>query len=143
MKKRLASVILAAALLMSFCSITAFASDTARSTKPVSGAKWSYVSSVTLNMLFSKNSVSASGTIRGTSDVSSISATYTLKVKETNGTYTTVHTWPTVYASGRNLSFSGTASVQSGKTYRLYVSATVTTSNGNTEYVSDYYEKKN
>jgi hypothetical protein len=142
MKKKLVSLILAVALIMSFGSVTAFASDLSQASKPTNGAKWTNTSSIVLNLTFSNGKANATGTIRGNSNVTSIKATYTLKVKNANGTYSDVHTWPTVTVSGRTLTFSDSTSATSGKTYRLYVSATVTASNGTVEYVTDYYEKK-
>ncbi|MDR1299636.1 MAG: hypothetical protein LBJ84_05235 [Oscillospiraceae bacterium] len=138
MRKRILSIVLAIAIAVGLCgTISASAMEKA----PGFELQWANTQSVTLALSFSNGNANASCIISGKSNAASISATFSLREKNSNGTYTTVHTWPSAYVSGKTLTFSDTASATQGKTYRLYVSATVTSSAGVAEAVSDYYEK--
>jgi hypothetical protein len=98
------------------------------------------VSYVNMNLTFSGTTANCSSTIQGLSGTTSITATYTLQRKETNGSYTTLKTW-TPSASGMTLRLNETHTVTSGYTYRLSVTASVTR-NGTTETVSNWVENK-
>ena len=103
---------------------------------------WVSVSDIKLDISFSGSTASCSGRIAGNANVNSITATFTLKRVNTNGTTTTVKTW-NESSSSRTLNFSGTYSpVSSGQTYRLEVSATAKTTSGGSESVSDSFTKK-
>ena len=102
---------------------------------------WQNTSQIILSLSFSNGTATASGTIIGKSDASSISATYSLQEKVGNS-WVTVHTWASQSTSGRTLGFSGTASATSGKTYRLTVSGSVTNTAGSVESVAGNTERK-
>jgi hypothetical protein len=103
---------------------------------------WVNATSIDLGISFSGNTATCTGRIKGKSDVNSITATFTLK-KNTNGTLTTVKIWSGLYSNSNSLNFSGTYSpVSKGETYRLEVTATLTTTSGDKETVSDYIDKK-
>lgn len=88
---------------------------------------WTNTSSVTV-------SISFSGTTKITAD-------FVLERKNSNGTYTVVKTFPTKTTNSASLRFSDTATITTGYTYRLSLSATVTR-NGTNETVSGWVEKK-
>jgi hypothetical protein len=135
MKKMICTLLLAGVLL-GFSGVHAFAED-----PPSIGPLWANTHSVVTSLSFSSNTANASGVIIGNSDTKSISAVFALKVKGSNGSYSTVYTWPGVQTSGTMLSFSGTTAATSGKTYRLYVTATVVNNAGVSETVTSYTEK--
>jgi hypothetical protein len=100
---------------------------------------WSNVNSITLSMNFSGTTVTCSGLINGTTNVSSITATFVLRRVNTNGTLTTLRTWSNITSNTRILTFTDTYSpVNRGQTYRLDVTAVVTTTTGARETVSDF-----
>ena len=134
--KKMIRTLLLAGVLLGFSGVHAFAEDA-----PSIGPLWINTHSVVTSLSFSSNTANASGVIIGNSDTKSISAVFTLKVKGSTGSYSTVYTWPGVQTSGTMLSFSGTTAATSGKTYRLYVTANVTNNAGVSETVTSYTEK--
>jgi hypothetical protein len=104
--------------------------------------RWTNIEAIILDMSFSGNSVTCTGKIRGYSNVIGITATFTLKQVNSNGTLATLKTWSRVSSSTSILNFSGTYSpVNAGQTYRLEVSATVRITGGATETVNGYIDK--
>ena len=104
---------------------------------------WVNVNTIDLDIVYSGNTASCSGRIRGKSDVNSITATFTLRRVNANGTTTLVSTWSGLSSSTNSLNFSGTYSpVSVGETYRLSVTATLTTTSGVSETVSHSFDKK-
>jgi len=102
---------------------------------------WANVTSISLGISYSGTTATCSGLIRGISSVNSISATFTLRRVNANGTTTLVRTW-SESSSTSSLNFSGTYSLVSrGETYRLEVVATVTTTSGSSETVRDSFER--
>lgn len=102
---------------------------------------WVNTASIEQNISFSGNTATCTGVIRGNANVNSITATFTLRRVNSNGTLTTLKTWNSS-SNSRTLNFSGTYStVTKGETYRLSVSAVVTTSGGSSENVSDSFTK--
>jgi hypothetical protein len=98
---------------------------------------WANVTSISLGISYSGTTATCSGLIRGISSVNSISATFTLRRVNANGTTTLVRTW-SESSSTSSLNFSGSHSpVSKGETYRLEVSAVVTTTSGGRETVWD------
>jgi hypothetical protein len=132
MCKRVASVLLA----LTLCCLSVITVNAAGLTR-----RWSNIQEIRLVLSFSGGRATADGTVTGNSDTSKITATYSLK-EGSGSNWTTVHTWTTKSTSSRSLGFSDSTSAQSGKTYRLYVTTTVTNSSGNSETVTDYLEKK-
>lgn len=102
---------------------------------------WTNTSSVTVSISFSGTTATCSGIIDGFSGTTKITADFVLERKNSNGTYTVVKTFPTKTANSASLRFSDTATITTGYTYRLSVSATVTR-NGTNETVSGWVEKK-
>jgi hypothetical protein len=99
---------------------------------------WMNTSSIHLGMSFSGDTVSCSGLIRGNANINRITATFTLRRVNTNGTLTTVRTWSGLSSSTNTLRFEGThLPVRRGETYRLEVTATLTTTSGIRETVTD------
>lgn len=66
----------------------------------------------------------------GKTGTTSINGVLTLQMLNDSGTYTVVEQW-TPSATGRLLTFSGTAGVVSGKNYRLVATAVFFTDQGN------------
>ncbi|MCL2083311.1 MAG: hypothetical protein FWH04_08790 [Oscillospiraceae bacterium] len=145
MKKRcIAALAMAVVLLYGVCPFAsaAFSSEEAiASDENSSPTRWANVSSVNLGLSFSGTTATCSGSITGYSGTTKITATYVLRRKNSNGTYTVVKTFPTQTVNGSTLRFSGTASITTGYTYRLTVTATVTR-NGTNETVTNWLEKK-
>jgi hypothetical protein len=138
MKKRIIGMVMAMAVLFSVGGGIAGASGFS--------LMWANTQSVALSLSFSGSTATASSVIVGKSNTSSISATYTLKEKNANGTYSVKYTWPAVSVSGTILTFANkvtpsNVTITSGKTYRLYVTAVVTNTSGSAETVDDYLEK--
>ncbi|MDR1329578.1 MAG: hypothetical protein LBK23_08270 [Oscillospiraceae bacterium] len=138
MKKRIISALLAVVMAVGVCG-TVGASATGETTGAV--LRWDNTQTITLALSFSGGNANASCIINGKSNAESISATFSLRVKDSDGTYSTVHTWSSVSVTGKTLTFSNSTSATQGKTYRLYVSATVTNTAGTAEAVSNYCEK--
>ena len=139
MKKQIISVVMVIGILFGMNTLTAFAA--APPTTPNSmGIQWATVDAVVLSLDFSGGKANVSGNIQGKSNVSKINATFSLREKGSNGTYTTIYTWPATSVNGSTLRFSGSTSATSGKTYRLYVTATVTSSSGS-EVITYYTEE--
>ncbi len=131
MMKRVIGILLAI-LICSASVMSVYAADI--------GFYWVNTQSVSLELTFSNGTATAKSTIIGKSDTASISATYSLQEKS-GSNWTTVHTWKSVSVTGRTLSFSDTAAVSAGKTYRLCVTATIKNNAGTSETVTDYHEK--
>jgi len=103
---------------------------------------WVNTNSIVLGITYSGTTASCSGRIRGNSNVNSITATFTLRRVNSNGTLTTVRTWSGLSSNTSSLNFSGThSSVSSGQTYRLDVTATLTTTSGVRETVSQSFTR--
>ena len=102
--------------------------------------QWTNVIDITLNLYFSSGVAYCSGTIKALSGTTNINATFKLE-RKVGSTWVFENAWGQT-SSSSTLSFSGTDSVSSGYTYRLSVSANVTT-NGVTEAVSSSVEGTN
>jgi hypothetical protein len=145
--KRTVALLAIFALAFSLNSIAASAaagSDCSENNGNQSGAGllWVNATSISLNISYSGSTATCTGTIKGISTVNSIKATYTLKRVNSDGSLTTVKTWSNLSSSTSYLNFDGTYStVSKGERYRLEVSATLTTTGGVKETVSDYIEK--
>lgn len=101
-------------------------------------ARWQNVAS--LSPSISANDDVYSCEVSGLSGTTKIYCSLTLYEKGWFGTYTKVASTSSTYYGSPHV-FSGTCDIQSGKTYRLDISATVTR-NGSAETVSDSFEKK-
>jgi len=140
--KKMAGVLLAAVLMFAqgVMAQPVLAMDARSSNGAVVAPKWANVSDVLLSLSFANGVASCDGAVFGYSGTTKISATLTLERKNTNGIYTYVDSWST-NANSSQLFVSGTASVASGYTYRLRISANVTR-NGSVENISVSIEKK-
>jgi len=94
---------------------------------------WENTSSILSGITFSGSTANCSCSVNGYSGTTNVSATYELQQK-INGTFYTIKTW-SASASRAYLDWSGSYSVSSGYTYRLYITALVTR-NGTTETVN-------
>jgi len=139
MKKQIISVVMVIGILFGMNTLTAFAAAPPTTSNPV-GIQWATVDAILLSLDFSGGKANVSGNIQGKSNVSKIDATFSLREKSSNGSFVTVYTWPTVSVNESTLRFSGSTSATSGKTYRLYVTATVTASSGS-EVITYYTEE--
>ena len=107
----------------------------------MAGARYALIEQVVLDLSFKGTTAYCSAEVVGNSDVTSITATITLQRVESNGTYTTVKLWSGLSAAGNYFSWSGTASVQAGYSYRLKLVAVAHSNSGSettTEYVTRY-----
>lgn len=100
---------------------------------------WNSVDNVALNLRISVNTAFCDVTIRGLTGVTSINADITLYRVKLNGGLQIVQIWS--QQGSRNLTFSGSAQITGGGTYRLSVSARVIR-NGVTENVNDWIERR-
>lgn len=105
------------------------------------GLYWVNTSIISLDISFESETAYCSGMIFGNSNVSKIVATYILQRKNADGTFTTVKAWSSLNTTGTYHAFDELFSVTKGNTYRLKVSATVTSSSGISEFVSTYVDK--
>jgi hypothetical protein len=96
---------------------------------------WTTISTIALSMTYSNGKVNWGGSISGNSNVASISATYTLEKRNSNGTYTFVDDW-NVSGAKTYLDSSGSKTASTG-TYRLTVSVTAVTTSGTSENASN------
>jgi hypothetical protein len=133
MKKKIIMALVALVMALGFCL------NVSAAAVPISPL-WTNTQSVTLNLSFSNGTANASGVILGQSNTASISASFSLKELNSSGSYVTTYTWPTKYATGTLLTFSGSTSATQGKTYRLYVTAVVTNTSGSAESVTSYVQ---
>lgn len=142
--KRIITIALALIMVISMNAITVIATaNTGKTDLEESGGRWVNASLIVLDLSYSGDKVTCTGRIKGYSDVNSITATFTLKRVNDNGTLTTVKTWPNLTSSSNSLNFLDTYSpVSKGQTYRLEVSATLVTTGGVSETVSDSIQKK-
>jgi len=101
----------------------------------VNQTRWANVSDITLSMTYSGGAVNWRGIIQGKSNVVRIDATFTLEKLNANGKYEYVDSW-TASTTTMKLDKSGSKTTAKG-TYRLSVKATVTTTSGATETVTD------
>ena len=139
MKKRIICVVMVIGILFGMNTLTALAASSPKAPNQM-GIQWATTDAIVLNIDFSGGKANASGNIQGKSSVTKINATFSLKEKGSDGSYTTKYTWPAVDTTDKTLRFSGSTSATSGKTYRLYVTATVTASSGS-EIITYYVEK--
>lgn len=98
---------------------------------------WENTNDVVLDLYFENDKAKCVGMIYGISGTSNISATFKLERKGLFG-WSTKKTWSTS-SKGDSLSFYETCAVEKGYTYRLSVTAKVTT-NGVTETVTSSVE---
>jgi hypothetical protein len=107
--------------------------------------RWIEAIPISLSLSFSGSTATVTGAVIGKNGTTSISATFYLQKRNSNGTFTTIKTWTPVSVNGSTLSFSNTytssTNITQGSIYRLCVSASVTNSAGSTEAVSDYMQK--
>lgn len=139
MKKQIICAVMVIGILFGMNTLTTLAVPS-RMAPNLVGIQWATTDAIVLNIDFSGGKANASGNIQGKSDVTKINATFSLKEKGSDGTYTTKYTWPSVNTTDKTLRFSASTSATSGKTYRLYVTATVTASSGS-EIITYYVEK--
>jgi len=121
------------------CLCLAFSAQPAAVTASASNAAiqpfWTTLSSIALSMTYSNGQVHWGGSISGNSNVTSISATYTLEKRNANGTYSSIDSWS---FSGSNSWLDSTGDKTTSKgTFRLTVSVTARTSSGTTETTSN------
>ncbi|MCQ4864356.1 hypothetical protein [Pseudoflavonifractor phocaeensis] len=127
MKKRIVSLTLALALIFSL-SVTASASG------PIA-PRWDYTDAVHMVLMFSGSTALCNVTLTGKTDVSLMRVTVYLQKEKANGSYANVETW---YEEVHGAEFELDQSVpncESGN-YRLYISARVYDSKGNSEGVT-------
>jgi len=129
MRKRITGILLAV-LILSIAATTVYAATMS--------PRWINTQSMTLSLSFSGGQANAASIINGNRNTASIVATYSLQERVGN-TWVTVHTWPTVTSDSMRLGFTGTASATSGRTYRLFVTATVTNTSGVSETITNYH----
>jgi hypothetical protein len=98
---------------------------------------WVTLTTLTLNMTYSSGQVNWTGMLSGNSSTTaSITATYKLEKRNTNGSYSLVQTWSGFSTTGTYMLSSGSKTTSTG-TYRLTVTAQVRNNSGNTETVTD------
>jgi len=96
---------------------------------------WENVLSVSLDMSFSNGTITSTGTVRGQSGTTAITATFVLARRNANGTFTEVDRWIAVNGNIPSiLTSSRTTQNQPAGTYRLSITTSVTR-NGKTETV--------
>lgn len=118
MKKRIASLTLALALIFSL-SVSAFAAT----------PRWGDTATCDAYLSFSGSTANCTVTVIGNTGTSKIYVTTALQIKNSAGLYTTVESWTeTVYKE--NYSLYKTVKNCDPGSYRLIVSATVTNSSG-------------
>lgn len=138
MKKQIICAVMIIGILFGMNTPTVLATSSSMFSQV--GVQWATTDAIALSLGFSGGKANVSGNIQGKSDVTKINATFSLKEKDSDGSFTTKYTWPSVSTTDKTLRFSGSTSATSGKTYRLYVTATVTSSSGS-EVITYYVEK--
>lgn len=138
MAKKVLSVILCLFIAASMTSVPALAAN-----QGIIGIQplWSNVSTVSLGLNYSNSTANWTGAILGQPGTTKITATYTLSLKNANGTYTALKSWSDSTNSDLLYSSGSYSTVSSGNTYRISVTANVTR-NGSIETVTDSFEKK-
>jgi len=139
MKKRILSTLLGICMILSLVQMPAFAAtdpDTTRITNDGNQLRWSNTATITLNMSYSRGTISWSGSVLGKSDVTKISVTYTLYKQNSNGSYSKVDSWTDSTTSSTILVSSGSATGTAG-TYKLTISGTVTAPGGSESVSTD------
>lgn len=116
-------------------SAVAYASDQQEGIQPF----WTTLSTIILSMTYSGGQVNWGGSISGNSNVVSISTTYTLEKRNSNGSYSFVDDWNDSGAA-TYLDSSGSKTTAKG-TYRLTVDITAVTSSGAVETASNSLTK--
>ena len=138
MKKRIFSTLIGICMIFSMAQLPALAA-TSPVVSPVSNSnallRWTNASTITLNMSYSRGTISWSGLVLGKADVTSISVTYTLYKQSSGGKYSYVDSWSDSTTSTRLMS-SGTATGTAG-TYKLVISGTVTAPGGSESISTD------
>ena len=127
MKKKLCATFLTLLALMVFAT-SVFAAE----------ARWRNVTKITPIILASTNTYSS--VINGLEGTTKIDCTLILYEKNQSGTYSEISRCSST-SYGQKGTFSGTANIKSGTTYKLETIATVTC-NGSDETVSTTFEKK-
>jgi len=132
------TVIFSMLLSLGVISASAIAMDnTVKKENPDMELMWVNTNRIDLGISYSGTTASCAGFIEGKSFVVNITATFTLRRVNSDGTTTTVATWYET-SNGSLLGFSASYSpVSKGQTYTLSVSATLITSSGGRETVSD------
>jgi hypothetical protein len=139
--KRASTIILIFAMLVSLGAISTSANTAIKENPPDASIDWANVNSISLTLSFSGTTANCSGRISGRSDVNSILATFTLRRVNSDGTTTFLRNWASS-SNTSSLNFSASHSpVTKGETYRLEVSAVVTTTSGGREMVWDSVER--
>ena len=128
MKKRIFSTILGICMIFLLIQMPALAAtdpSEPRSSNNNRLLRWTNTSTITLNMSSNNGTISWSGLVKGDSDVTKISVTYTLYKQSSNGKYSKVDSWTDSTTSSTMLISSGSTSGTAG-TYKLAISGTVT-----------------
>lgn len=127
MKKRIFCTIIGVCMIFSLIQMPALADEYPSkflSSNNGISPLWVNTSTITLNMSYSRGTVSWSGLVKGDSNVTKISVTYTLYKQDSSGNYSRVDSWSDSTTSTILIS-SGSASGTAG-TYKLVISGTVT-----------------
>lgn len=138
MRKKMFSVLVCLAVMVGCMGATVGA---AKASDPGPGImpRYLYLDNITPNLLFSGGKATASGSIKGNSSVTKIEYTVYLQVKS-GSSWSNATTW-TGSVSGSRTSYSQSASVTSGKTYRTKTVATIY-SGSKSETVTEYSLEK-
>lgn len=142
MKKSILSAALGLGLIVNILAPTAAFASQEATFHPVEGVKtstivpfWVNVSSITLSMTYSGGAVQWRGIVQGKANTANINANFRLEKQNSNGSYVLVDTWT---ASTTTTKLDKSASVVGSRgTYRLTVTATVKSTSGVSETVTD------
>jgi hypothetical protein len=93
--------------------------------------------SVTVDLVINGEIANCTAYVRGLSGTTHISISMSLERRNSNGSYTTIKTWPTESANGATCSVAKIYAVLSGYTYRVCVQTSVTR-NGSVENITEY-----
>jgi hypothetical protein len=129
MKKRVAAISLALILVAMVLPVQAQAQTIG--IMPL----YTNTSSISVFISFSGTQATCEADVIGKTSTSKISITLSIQRLESNGTYTTVKTWPEESKNSGDFYLSKTYTCEKGKSYRTHVTAKVTR-NGTTETVT-------
>lgn len=94
--------------------------------------RYTHISSISANISYSGNTATCAVSVVGKPGTTNIAITMSIQRLESDGSYTTLHTWPEENKNSDTFSISKTRSVVRGYSYRTRATITVTR-NGTTE----------
>jgi hypothetical protein len=101
---------------------------------------WMYTDSVVIGMTYDNGIVSWNGNITGTSNCKSITATYILYKKDSQGVYQVVQNPSAFSSNSRQLYSSGSYNGGAGQ-YKIKVTAAIKSTSNATENITEYDEQ--